>query len=140
VLQIPYKLAITNKNKAGDNEDLKPLRKSEIERAIKNRINEGDYSGATLDRITINENLGTEDPDDYIALVYFTFERPNTRITASKMTKLYSDDIVATLANKGIRDISEAIIFWEDNYNNRNLKYAYEDKNGGFYVTDVMGE
>ena len=56
------------------------------------------------------------------------------------MTKLYSDDIVATLANKGIRDISEAIIFWEDNYNNRNLKYAYEDKNGGFYVTDVMGE
>jgi len=130
----------TDNDTTGENQDPKSIRKSEIEKEIRNRINEGDYSGAKLDRITINENLGTEEPDDYIALVYFTFERPNTRITASKMTKLYSDDIVATLANKGIRDISEAIIFWEDNYNNRNLKYAYEDKNGGFYVTDVMGE
>ena len=53
----------------------KSIRKSEIEKEIRNRINEGDYSGAKLDRITINENLGTEEPDDYIALVYFTFER-----------------------------------------------------------------
>jgi hypothetical protein len=61
-------------------------------------------------------------------------------ITANQMMKMYSDDLVATIAKKGIQDISEAALFWEENYNNRNLKYVYEYRNGGFYVTDVMGE
>ncbi len=61
-------------------------------------------------------------------------------ITANQMMKMYSDDLVTTLAKKGIKDISEAAVFWKDSYNNRNLKYAYEYRNGGFYVTDVMGE
>ena len=65
----------TDNDTTGENQDPKSIRKSEIEKEIRNRINEGDYSGAKLDRITINENLGTEEPDDYIALVYFTFER-----------------------------------------------------------------
>ena len=130
----------TDNDTTGENQDPKSIRKSEIEKEIRNRINEGDYSGAKLDRITINENLGTEEPDDYIALVYFTFERKNTHETANEMMKMYSDNLVATIAKKGIQDISEAAVFWEDNYNNRNLKHAYEYRNGGFYVTDVMGE
>ena len=64
----------------------------------------------------------------------------NTHETANEMMKMYSDDLVATIAKKGIQDISEVAVFWEDNYNNRNLKHAYEYRNGGFYVTDVMGE
>jgi len=35
---------------------------------------------------------------------------------------------------------SEAAVFWKDDYNKRNVKYAYEYKNGGFYVMDVAGE
>ena len=54
--------------------------------------------------------------------------------------KMYSDDLVATLAKKGITDISEAAIFWEDEYNNRNVKYAYEYKDGEFYIEDIAGE
>ena len=54
--------------------------------------------------------------------------------------RMYSDDLVATLAENGVTDISEAVIFWEDEYNNRTVKYAFEYRNGGFYITDIMGE
>ncbi len=54
--------------------------------------------------------------------------------------KMYSNDLMASLAKKGITDISEAAIFWEDKYNNRNVKYSYEYKDGNFYITDIAGE
>jgi len=115
-------------------------RKSEIEALIKDRINDDDYKNTKLDRITINENLGTDTPNDYIALVYFEFDIQNTRKTGNEVMRMYSDDLVATLAENGVTDISEAVIFWEDEYNNRTVKYAFEYRNGGFYITDIMGE
>jgi len=56
------------------------------------------------------------------------------------MMRMYSDDMVATLANQGVNDVSEAVVFWEDDYNNRTVKYAYEFMNGAFYVADIAGE
>lgn len=121
-------------------EDREINRKSELEKAIRNRINDGDYTYTKLDRITINENLGTDIPDDYIVLVYFIFDIKNTRNTGNNLMRMYSDDLVATLANKGITDISEAAIFWEDQYNSRSVKYAYEFRNDGFFIMDIAGE
>lgn len=115
-------------------------RKSEIETLIKDRINDGDYGDAKLEKITINENLGTDKPDAYIALVYLDFNRANKRQTGNEVMRMFSDDLVATLAKQGVTDVSEAAIFWKDDYNNRNVKYAYEYRNGGFYITDIMGE
>ena len=54
------------------------------------------------------------------------------------MMRMYSDDLVATLANQGIDDISQVAIFWKDEYNDRDLKYAYEYRDGGFYITDIV--
>ncbi|WP_313758567.1 hypothetical protein [Tissierella sp.] len=112
-------------------------RKKDIEKAIKNRVEDGDYKNAKLDKITINEDLGSEEDGLYIALVYFTFDIRNKKETGNELMRMYSDDLVATLADKGIEDISEAAIFWVDDYNNRNLKYAYGYKDGGFYIMDI---
>jgi len=116
----------------------------EIEQAVKNiikaKINENTYRGTKLNRITINENLGTDTPDDYIALIYLVFDVKNTVKTGNEVMRMYSDDIVATLAEKGItKNISEAAIFWEDDYNGRTVKYAYEYRDGKFYLTDAIG-
>lgn len=123
--------------------ELQPIeedRKSEIENAIKSRIDDGKYRTANLDKIIINENLGQGVEGTYIALVYFKFDIMNTRETGNKVMRMYSDDLAATLANKGIKDVAEIAIFWEDDYNKRNVKYAYEYKNGNFYVMDIAGE
>lgn len=114
-------------------------RTGEIEKAIRGRIDDGDYKNAKLDRITINENLGT-DTNDYIVLVYFNFEVRNRIETGNEVMRTYSDDLAATLANKGITDVAEIAVFWEDEYNNRNVKHAYEYKNGAFYISDIAGE
>lgn len=114
-------------------------RKSKIEKAIRDRIDDGDYLSAKLTKININDNLGADD-GTCIALIYFDFDIKNTRNTANEMMRMYSDDLVATLANQGITDISEAAVFWKDDYNNRNVKYAYEYRNGNFYVADIAGE
>lgn len=115
-------------------------RKRAIESAIKGRVNEGDYRGVSVDKITINEDMGKNEKGYYIVLVNLNFEVPNREKTANEMMRMYSDDLVASLAKKGIADVSEAAVFWKDKYNNRNLKYAYEYRNGGFYITDIMGE
>lgn len=123
----------------GTEQDPVKKRKAEIEAAIRDRISGGDYKAAKLDKITINENLGTE-ADDYIALVYFNFDRKNTRKTGNEVMRMYSDDLAASLAKKGITDVCEIAVFWRDDYNNRNVKYAYKFGNGAFRVMDIQGE
>lgn len=115
-------------------------RKSEIEKAIKDRINEGYYHSVSIEEITINDDMGKDEEGYYIALIKLYFEIKNRRKTANEMMRMYSDDLVATLANKGIEDISEVVVFWKDEYNDRSLKYVYEYKDGGFYIADIMGE
>lgn len=117
-----------------------PDRKKEIEKVVKSRIDEGDYTSTKLDKITINNNLGDEEEETYITLVYMEFDIKNRRNTANEMMRMYSDDLAATLAKKGIDDVAEIAVFWEDEYNERDLKYAYEYKDGGFFIMDIAGE
>ena len=48
-----------------------------------------------IDRITINDDLGTETDGDYIALVYLTWNQKNTGKTSKKMLEMYSSDLAA---------------------------------------------
>jgi len=126
---------------SGEEEPETVSRSTEIENAIRSRIDEGKYNNAKLDKITINNDYGSDSPEDYfIALVYFVFDIKNTRATGNEVMRMYSDDLVATLANQGIEDITEAAIFWQDDYNNRSVKYAYEYRDGGFFISDIAGE
>ena len=52
--------------------DTKLDRKGELEKAIRKRIEEGSYNKVTIDKITINEDLGNEEEGYYIALVHLT--------------------------------------------------------------------
>lgn len=103
-------------------------------------IDEAGYKNTVIEKITVNENLSTEEPNDYIALIYLAFDIKNTRETGNKMMRMYSDDMAATMADKGMSNIGEASVFWKDEHNSRTVKYAYEYRDGGFYLVDVMGE
>ncbi|NMB42369.1 MAG: hypothetical protein GX996_10630 [Firmicutes bacterium] len=113
---------------------------SGIKSSIQSIIDNAEYKNTLVDKIVINENLGTDTQGDYIALIYLVYDIKNTTKTGNEIMRMYSDDLVATMAPKSTTSISEATIFWEDEYNNRTVKYAYEYKDGGFYLTDVMGE
>ncbi len=130
----------------GDSEQQKPVQEpmpegltdaEQIEWAIRARIEEGTYRNVNLDRVEVNANLGTEDDGDYIALVYLVFNTKNTISTGNDVMRMYSDDLVATLAEQ-FSNVAQAAIFWQDDYNSRNLKYAYEYQDGNFYLTDKM--
>jgi len=108
----------------------------QIEHAITTRLNSGDYKNTVLDRFAVNENMAADD-GTYITLVYLIFDVPNSVGTGNEMMRMYSDDLVASLAEKSSK-ICEAAIFWHDEYNDRSLKYAYEYRNGGFYLTSKM--
>ncbi|KGO14289.1 hypothetical protein NZ45_07975 [Clostridium botulinum] len=132
-----------NKKSENSEDKSKPIEqkkdpKSEIETSINDIFNNGDYTNAKLNSITVNENLGTDISNDYIALVYLKFDIKNSRKTANEVMKMYSDDLVAKLAS--CSEISEIAVFWEDEYNNRTVKYAYKHKNDGFYIMDIAGE
>ncbi len=55
-------------------------------------------------------NLGTEDDGDYIALVYLVFNTKNTISTGNDVMRMYSDDLVATLAEQ-FSNVAQAAIF-----------------------------
>lgn len=70
-----------------------------IEKILTDRITE-QYTMTQIDRITINDDLGTEADGDYIALVYLTWDQTNTGTTSKKMLEMHSSDLAATLAKQ----------------------------------------
>ena len=108
-----------------------------IEQTIRDRISEK-YTYTDVDRITINENLGSDAQDDYIALVYVTWTQKNSGKTSKEVLKMYSDDLAATIA-ENCENVQELAVFWTVPYlNDANAKCAYERKNGGMYEMDMM--
>ena len=114
-------------------------KKAEIYDIVLNRFESGDYLNTTLTDIKINDNLGS-DEGGYILLIYGSFDVKNSKETGNKLLRMYADDLMASVAGEGVTDVIEGAVFWEDDYNNRTVKYAYEFKDGNFIITDVMGE
>lgn len=96
-----------------------------------------EYHNAVIDRITINDDLGTEEENDYIALVYLTWNTKNSGKLSKEMLKMYSDDLAATLANEN-DTVQEIAIFWTVPYLNDTAKCSYERVPDGFVVMDEM--
>lgn len=110
--------------------------KEQIEKILSERIEE-EYYNTVIDGITINDDLGTEKEDDYIALVYLTWNTRNSGKLSKTVLKMYSDDLAATLAeeNNSVREIA---IFWTVPYLNDKAKCSYERVSNGFRVMDEM--
>ena len=79
----------------------------EIEKILIDRIAE-QCTMTQIDRITINDDLGTEADGNYIALVYLTWGQKNTGKTSKKMLEMYSSDLAATLVehNSSVNEIA----------------------------------
>ncbi len=111
---------------------------SEIETAFRQIVKEK-YDKTDVDRITLNKNLGTEDNDqDYVALVYLTWNVKNGADMTKRMMAMYSEDLAARTATN-IPNISELCVFWTIPYydeNDTSVKYSYERRDSGMYQTD----
>ena len=107
----------------------------EIEKILTDRITE-QYTMTQIDRITINDDLGTEADGDYIALVYLTWNQKNTGTTSKKMLEMYSSDLAATLGEQNSY-VNEIAIFWTVPYLNDTAKCSYQRNGDGFVEMDM---
>ena len=110
--------------------------KDQIKKILSDRITD-QYSNTDIDDITINDDAGTEEDGDYIALVRLTWNVKNSGKTSKEMLTMYSNDLAATLAKEN-ESVNEIAIFWEVPYLNDNAKCQFERKNDGFYPGDTI--
>lgn len=117
----------------GGSAQVKTDAKSGIESFINSHIKKT-YSDTDIDKITINDDLGTG--SGYIALVYLTWNVKNSADTSKKMLKMYSDDLAATVAGK-YADVHEISVFWKVPYlTDQTSKWQYSCKEGNAFLTD----
>ena len=96
-----------------------------------------DYDYTTIDSITINDDAGTDTPDDYIALVNLTWSQKNSQETTEKMLDMYSQDMAARIY-KDSSKVQEICIFWNVPYLNASAKWSFERGSDGMYKTDQI--
>ncbi len=96
-----------------------------------------DYDYTTIDSITINDDAGTDTPDDYIALVNLTWSQKNSQETTEKMLDMYSQDMAARIY-KDSPKVQEICIFWNVPYLNASAKWSFERGSDGMYKTDQI--
>lgn len=96
------------------------------------------YTGADINEIAINENLGTEEAGDYIILARLTWNVKNSGSTSKEMLEMYSSDFAARIGNDQ-PSVNEVAIFWTVPYlDDANAKWAYERNGEGMYLSDKM--
>ena len=96
-----------------------------------------DYDYTTIDSITINNDAGTDTPDDYIALVNLTWSQKNSQETTEKMLDMYSQDMASRIY-KDSSNVQEICIFWNVPYLNASAKWSFERGSDGMYKTDQI--
>ena len=108
----------------------------DIEAVIRNHVS-SEYQKTDIESITINADLGTEEPDDYIALVNLTWNVKNSGSTAKEVLTVYSEDLAATLGNE-CPSVQEVAIFWTVPYlNDATAKCSYERSDSGMVEMDM---
>lgn len=107
----------------------------QIEKIINDRIAE-EYTSTDIEKIIINDNLGTDEDGDYIALVYLIWNVKNSGKTSKEMLETYSSDLAATLAEQN-ETVKELAIFWTVPYLNDNAKCSYKRIPNGFAEMDM---
>ena len=99
------------------------------------------YTYTTVQRVEVNSNAGTSNPDDFIILIYLKWDQKNGINMTQQMLEMYSDDMAATLADQ-YQDASEIALFWEVPYlleSGTCAKYAYTTNGGHAYRSETVG-
>lgn len=122
--------AVSTKNYSASTEDT-------IKEKIKSRITDK-YNSTDITEISVNQNAGTDELDDYVALVYLTWNVQNSPKTSKEMLDMYSSDLAAYLASE-CPNVSEVAIFWQVPYLTTNTsKWTYTRNGDNMYLTDNM--
>lgn len=116
-----------------------PNPKDKISSKVKSVIKDStSQTKVSITSISVNENLGTDEENDFVVLAYLSFDVKNNAKTTKEMLVLLNNQIGANMA--GIDNISELTIFWEVPYlnsSNDNIAKANLLRNDkGFYFED----
>lgn len=93
------------------------------------------YKKTTLNRIALNQDLGTDTPDDYIAMVYLTWDVKNNGKNSHDMLKMHSTDM-SVRVQVDLPEIQELVIFWTVPYLNSDAKISYIRTDKGMTLSD----
>ncbi|MEH7734180.1 hypothetical protein [Bacillus pumilus] len=93
---------------AGEEDELESL-KSDAEYEIESIV-EDNHTTASIEKIEINEDMGSSEPNKLIALVHLTFDAKNSAQTSYNMTEMFSEDLAAKIGSDN-DSISQLSIF-----------------------------
>ena len=111
--------------------------KKAIKSVLTKRIKDN-YVETVIDEMTINENLGTTEAGDYIALVYLTWNRKNGAEMTETMLDMFSDDLAVTAYNE-CKNVKEIALFWKVPYlGDGTSKWSYVIESSGAYRDDKV--
>lgn len=131
---------LSTANSAQTSESSTPIsEKDQVEATLRGIVAEY-YDDTDVSAVTINENLGTDETDDYVALVYLTWNVKNSKGTTKEMLAMYSEDFAARVGME-LEHVTDFAVFWTVPYYSASdtiAKYSYERKGGGMYQTDAM--
>lgn len=114
----------------------------EIEDLIVKRITDKMHSWVSIDSISVNEDYGTDVPDDYTVLVYTTWSgEKDDRSFLEEAIPLYCNDLAAYAVEK-YSQVQEITIFWmipSLSTKTNSAKCNYEQTDGAMYLMHTIG-
>lgn len=122
-------------------EEIDPIEqaKQDIEAAARAIVAEH-YTQTDVSRVTVNEDYGTEADDDFVLLVYLTWNVKNSAKMTKEVLAMYSEDFAARVGSD-LENVQEVALFWTVPYFSETdiaIKYSYERRGAGMYQTDKM--
>ncbi|WMT30448.1 hypothetical protein RE735_07925 [Bacillus aerius] len=116
----------TYESEAADEEDELKSLKSDAEYEIESIV-EDNYTTASIEKIEINEDMGSGEPNKFIALVHLSFDAKNSAKTSYDMTEMFSEDLAAKIGSDN-DSISQLSVFWKVPYisDKSAAKFSYE--------------
>ncbi|MGE1234081.1 hypothetical protein ACQJ0G_01460 [Bacillus altitudinis] len=132
---------VYNSEEVEDNseEDELDMVKDDAEIEIKTIIKEK-YKTTSIEKIEINEDMGSSEKNKLIALVYLSFDALNTSKTAYNMVEMYSDDLAANIG-KDNDTVNQIAVFWKVPYIDEDetlAKFSYERSGEHMIITDKV--
>ena len=95
--------------------------------------------GSELDHVTINPNLGTDDTDDTIALVYMNYTDIHEAMPSVDLdVALRVSDTVATAIEGDCPEVVEMSIFWHFTEYDTDGKISFTIDDDGVHYGDAM--
>jgi len=129
----------TYDSEATDEEDELESLKSDVEYEIESIV-EDNYTTASIEKIEINEDMGSDKPNKLIALVHLSFDVKNSAQTSYNMVELYSDDLAAKIGSEN-DTVNQIAVFWKVPYIDKHetlAKFSYERSGEHMIITDKV--